>query len=71
MTDDIKNGMAFAFSSWSTYDNWLWGSRCHAEQCHSQNLYFMNIKIKTGGKSPSPSPTPTPSDDYKYGEKCS
>ena len=28
MTDDIRNGMAFAFSSWETMDNWLWGDRC-------------------------------------------
>jgi len=30
MTEDIRNGMAFAFSSWETMDNWLWGDRCQA-----------------------------------------
>lgn len=28
LTKDLENGMAFAFSSWSTMDTWLWGDRC-------------------------------------------
>lgn len=70
MTNDISQGMAFAFSSWSTYDNWLWGDRCQAQQCNSQNLAFKNIRITTGG-SPQPPTPPSPSGDYVYGDSCS
>jgi hypothetical protein len=30
MTNDLRNGMAFTISNWSTYDSWLWGNRCSA-----------------------------------------
>jgi hypothetical protein len=30
MSKDLADGLAFAFSSWSTYDNWLWGNKCQA-----------------------------------------
>jgi hypothetical protein len=30
MTNDLANGMVFAISNWSTYDNWLWKDRCQA-----------------------------------------
>ena len=76
MTIDIKNGMAFAISSWSTMSNWLWKSRCQAQSCNKADLNFKNLKITTGGATPSPSPTPdptptpTPSGDYTYGNKC-
>lgn len=48
MTEYLKEGMAFAFSSWSTMDNWLWGDRCTASKCESKNFYLRNIKITTG-----------------------
>jgi len=70
MTNDIKNGMAFAISSWSTYDSWLWKNRCQASSCNGSDLNFYNIVIKTGGSSPTPpGPTPTPS-VYTYGDAC-
>jgi len=69
MTNDVRNGMAFAFSSWSTYDNWLWGDRCQASNCNSHNLYFRNINIKTGGSSPNPPNPPTPG-NYSFGDSC-
>lgn len=73
MTNDIRNGMAFAISSWSTYDNWLWKDRCQAGGCNGSDLYFKNLKIRTGGSEPGPSPgpgpDPTPS-EYTYGDAC-
>jgi len=33
MTNDLRDGMVFAITSWSTYDNWLWGSSCQAQSC--------------------------------------
>lgn len=33
MSADLANGMAFAISNWSTYDNWLWKDRCAASTC--------------------------------------
>jgi hypothetical protein len=74
MTNDIKNGMVFAISSWSTYDNWLWKSRCQAQGCNGSDLTFSNLKIKTGGSSPTPGPTPGPTPtpgNYTFGDKCS
>jgi hypothetical protein len=70
MTNDIRNGMAFAFSSWETMDNWLWGDRCQASSCNSHNLYFKNMKVVTGGDSPQPPTPPSPSGDYVYGDAC-
>ena len=69
MTNDLRNGMVFAISSWSTYDTWLWADRCKASACNSSDLYFKNLVIKTGGSSPSPGPSPTPS-NYTYGDVC-
>lgn len=73
MTNDLKNGMAFAFSSWSTMDNWLWGDRCQAAECTSKNLYIKNINITTGSDKPGPTPPgPKPSDcdNCQYGGEC-
>merc|ERR1719498_754374 len=72
MTNDLKNGMAFAFSNWSTYDSWLWGDRCQAGSCNAHNIYFKNIHIKTGGSTPNPPNPPTPPSpgNYVYGDNC-
>lgn len=73
MTNDLKNGMAFTLSNWSTYDSWLWGNRCSAQSCSGQPLNFTNIKIKTGGSTPGPTPGPTPTptpSDYTFGNAC-
>jgi hypothetical protein len=67
MTNDIKNGMAFAISNWGTMDNWLWGDRCQAQTCNNTRLTFTNISIKTGGDAPGPDPKP---DNYIYGDSC-
>lgn len=71
MSNDLRNGMAFAISNWSTYDSWLWGNRCSAQACSGKDLNFTNIKIKTGGSSPGPTPGPTPTpSDYTFGNAC-
>jgi len=72
MTNDLKNGMAFAFSSWETDNNWLWGDRCQAAKCESKNFYMYNIKVTTGSDEPGPEP-PKPVDDCtncQYGGEC-
>ena len=71
MTNDLRNGMAFAISSWSTYDSWLWKNRCSAGGCNGSDIYFKNLVIKTGGSTPGPSPGPTPTPgNYTYGDAC-
>jgi len=72
MTGDLASGMAFAFSSWETMDNWLWGDRCQATECHSKNFYLYNMRVVTGSDKPGPTP-PEPVDDCpncQYGGEC-
>jgi hypothetical protein len=38
LTDDLRDGMAFAITSWSTYDDWLWGDKCQAGSCSNRSL---------------------------------
>lgn len=66
MSNDLKNGMAFAISNSGTFDNWLWKDRCAAQKCKSRDLNFNNISIKTGGTSPTPPPTPI----FAFGDNC-
>jgi hypothetical protein len=33
LTEDLRQGMTFAITNWSTYDNWLWGDKCQAQAC--------------------------------------
>jgi hypothetical protein len=72
MTNDLKNGMAFAISNWSTFDTWLWGDRCQAGECNATGLTFNNLVVKTGGDSPTPPhpPTPPTPGNYNYGGEC-
>ena len=48
MTDDLKNGMAFALSSWGS-DNidWLEHGRCQGTCSDTTTLSFTNLKITT------------------------
>lgn len=51
LTEDLKHGMAFAFSSWGSPDQtWLWGDKCQATECNGKDIVFSNISITTGGK---------------------
>merc|ERR1712151_875502 len=64
--------MAFAFSAWSTMDNWLWGDRCQATECGLKNFYMTNIKITTGNNKPGPDPPkPVDCEDCQFGNECS
>jgi len=67
---DFADGMAFSISNWSTYDNWLWGDRCQAQECTMQQAVYHNLTIKTGSGTPHPPTPPTPSQDYTYGDSC-
>lgn len=47
LSNDLRNGMTFAITNWSTYDNWLWGDKCQAQACHEGDIFYSNISIKT------------------------
>ena len=36
LTDDLRDGMTFTITSWSTYDSWLWGDKCTAGSCSNR-----------------------------------
>ena len=67
MSWDIANGMAFAFSNWSTTDNWLWGNTCQGTCYNSPYLNISNLSFKTGSVQPDPHPKPT---GYTFGDAC-
>lgn len=50
LTEHLREGMAFAVSSWgSPYETWLWGDKCEAYECNSNHtLNFRNITVTTG-----------------------
>lgn len=45
MTGNLRDGMAFAFSNWGTYDNWLWKDRCQAGPCNGSHFEVSNLSI--------------------------
>jgi len=48
MTDDLKNGMAFALSSWGAESiDWLEHGRCQGKCSEETTLTFTNLKITT------------------------
>ena len=48
MTDDLKNGMVFALSSWGTDSiDWLEHGRCQGVCSETTTLSFTNMKITT------------------------
>ena len=48
MTDDLKNGMVFALSSWGADSiDWLEHGRCQGKCSETTTLTFQNLKITT------------------------
>ena len=48
MTDDLKNGMVFALSSWGADSiDWLEHGRCQGTCSETTTLSFTNMKITT------------------------
>lgn len=48
LTDDLRSGMIFVITNWSTYDNWLWGNRCKASSCNQGDIIYKNLEFWTG-----------------------
>ena len=77
---DLKDGMTIIMSNWGTdYNTMSWldqDTGCQGACDNNPDVYFYNIKVKTGSSGPSPPtpPTPGPSPvnpgDWNWGDAC-